>query len=61
MKKYQFLDTKPAEADRLSTQAPLYFAVPFGPEHDNTFEAEEWLAENSEEGNSYILVPTYYT
>lgn len=49
----------PREVARETGNYPIEYVVPFGPEHPNEFEAEEWLKENAEEGKKYVLIPVY--
>lgn len=59
VKAYKFFSTDPAEIDRERGNFPIQYVVPYGPEHPNEFDAEEWLSENAEAGKKYILTPVY--
>lgn len=58
-KSYKFFSMDPREVARETGNYPIEYVVPFGPEHPNEFEAEEWLKENAEEGKKYVLIPVY--
>jgi len=59
IKSYKFFSTDPTEIDRQKGNYPIQYVVPFGPEHSNEFDAEEWLRENAEPNKRYILIPVY--